>query len=29
MTDFALIGEAIMLAMRTAMEWESTSTPLD
>ena len=29
LADVALVGEAIMLAMRTAVEWESTSTPSD
>lgn len=29
MTDFALVGEAIMLAMRTAVEWEFTANPPD
>ena len=29
MTDFALVGEAIILAMRTAVEWEFTTTLSD
>lgn len=29
MTDFALVGEAIMLVMRTAVEWEFTANPPD
>jgi len=29
MTDFALVGEAIMLAMRTAVEWKFTTIPSD
>ncbi|MBQ6307960.1 MAG: hypothetical protein IJK78_15505 [Bacteroidales bacterium] len=29
LANVALVGEAIMLAMRTAVEWESTLTPPD
>lgn len=29
MTDFALVGEAIILAMRTAVDWKLTTTPPD
>ena len=29
LADVALVGEAIMLAMRTAVEWEFTTTPSD
>lgn len=29
LADVALVGEAIMLAMRTAVEWEFTTTPPD
>ena len=29
LADVAFVGEAIMLAMRTSVEWELTTTPLD